>query len=57
MHDVIVVGARCAGAPLAMLLARQGGGVLSIARQGPPAGCATGKSSTGSPRTRLLCRR
>ena len=24
MHDVIVVGARCAGAPLAMLLARAG---------------------------------
>jgi flavin-dependent dehydrogenase len=32
MHDVIVVGARCAGAPLAMLLARQGIRVLLVDR-------------------------
>ena len=32
MQDVIVVGARCAGAPLAMLLARQGARVLLVDR-------------------------
>jgi flavin-dependent dehydrogenase len=32
MHDVIVVGARCAGAPLAMLLARDGLKVLLVDR-------------------------
>ena len=32
MHDAIVVGARCAGAPLAMLLARQGARVLLVDR-------------------------
>lgn len=32
MHDVIVVGARCAGSPLAMLLARQGARVLLVDR-------------------------
>ena len=31
-HDVIVVGARCAGAPLAMLLARQGYDVVLVDR-------------------------
>ncbi len=31
-HDVIVIGARCAGAPLAMLLARQGRRVLAVDR-------------------------
>src|SRR5512143_2320214 len=31
-HDVIVVGARCAGAPTAMLLARQGHDVLLVDR-------------------------
>ena len=31
-YDVIVVGARCAGAPLAMLLARRGHGVLLLDR-------------------------
>ena len=36
MHDVIVVGARCAGAPLAMLLARQGGRVLLLDRASFP---------------------
>jgi flavin-dependent dehydrogenase len=30
MYDAIVVGARCAGSPLAMLLARQGHKVLLI---------------------------
>jgi flavin-dependent dehydrogenase len=30
MHDVIVIGARCAGAPTAMLLARQGYSVLLV---------------------------
>jgi flavin-dependent dehydrogenase len=31
-HDVIVVGARCAGSPTAMLLARQGYRVLLVDR-------------------------
>src|SRR5437867_3320019 len=31
-YDVIVIGARCAGAPLAMLLARQGRHVLAVDR-------------------------
>ena len=32
MHDVIVVGARCAGSSLAMLLAQQGARVLLVDR-------------------------
>jgi flavin-dependent dehydrogenase len=32
VHDVIIVGARCAGSPLAMLLARQGAKVLVVDR-------------------------
>jgi flavin-dependent dehydrogenase len=36
VHDVIVVGARCAGAPLAMLLARQGAKVLLVDRAAFP---------------------
>ena len=36
MHDVIVVGARCAGAPLAMLLARRGARVLLVDRASFP---------------------
>ena len=36
MHDVIVVGARCAGAPLAMLLARHGAKVLLVDRASFP---------------------
>jgi len=32
MHDVIVIGARCAGAPTAMLLARKGYNVLLVDR-------------------------
>ncbi|HEV3472681.1 MAG TPA: NAD(P)/FAD-dependent oxidoreductase, partial [Actinomycetota bacterium] len=32
MHDVVIVGARCAGAPLAMLLARAGHDVLMVDR-------------------------
>jgi 2-polyprenyl-6-methoxyphenol hydroxylase-like FAD-dependent oxidoreductase len=36
MHDVIIVGARCAGASLAMLLARQGVKVLLVDRAGFP---------------------
>ncbi len=32
MYDVIIVGARCAGSPLAMLLARNGGRVLLLDR-------------------------
>jgi flavin-dependent dehydrogenase len=35
-HDVIVVGARCAGAPTAMLLARKGYRVLLVDRAGFP---------------------
>jgi flavin-dependent dehydrogenase len=34
-HDVIVVGARCAGSPLAMLLARRGHRVLVVDRSAP----------------------
>lgn len=36
MYDVIVVGARCAGAPLAMLLARRGSRVLVVDRAAFP---------------------
>jgi flavin-dependent dehydrogenase len=36
MHDVIIVGARCAGSPLAMLLARQGMKVLLVDRASFP---------------------
>jgi flavin-dependent dehydrogenase len=32
MHDVVIVGSRCAGAPLAMLLAREGHDVLMVDR-------------------------
>src|SRR5687767_7564034 len=32
MHDVVIVGSRCAGAPLAMLLARNGHDVLVVDR-------------------------
>ena len=32
MYDAIVIGARCAGAPLAMLLARRGGRILLLDR-------------------------
>lgn len=37
MYDAIIVGARCAGAPLAMLLARQGHRVLVLDRTDLPA--------------------
>ncbi len=36
MHDVIIVGARCAGSSLAMLLARQGVRVLVVDRASFP---------------------
>jgi len=36
MHDVIVVGARCAGSSTAMLLARQGFKVLLVDRAAFP---------------------
>ena len=36
MHDVIIVGARCAGSPLAMLLARHGVKVLLVDRASFP---------------------
>ncbi|SCL14843.1 Dehydrogenase (flavoprotein) [Micromonospora nigra] len=36
MHDVIVVGARCAGSPVAMLLARRGHRVLMVDRSSFP---------------------
>jgi len=32
MHDVIVIGARCAGSPTAMLLTRKGYRVLVVDR-------------------------
>jgi glycine/D-amino acid oxidase-like deaminating enzyme len=62
MYDAIVVGARCAGAPTAMLLARKGHKVLLVDRatfpsniphghfiqhSGPPA-CTAGVCSIGS---------
>ncbi len=49
-YDAIVVGARCAGAPTAMLLARKGYRVLLLDRAGLPLQTvvvATGVSSTG----------
>ena len=36
MYDAIVVGARCAGSPTAMLLARRGYRVLLLDRAGFP---------------------
>src|SRR5262245_64403544 len=36
MYDAIVVGARCAGSPVAMLLARQGARVLLVDRAAFP---------------------
>ena len=36
-YDAIVVGARCAGSPTAMLLARQGHRVLMVDRAAAPA--------------------
>ena len=36
MYDAIVVGARCAGSPTAMLLARKGHKVLLLDRAGFP---------------------
>ncbi len=36
MYDVIIVGARCAGSPLAMLLARRGHRVLAVDRSSFP---------------------
>jgi flavin-dependent dehydrogenase len=35
-HDVPIVGTRCAGAPLAMLLARKGHKVLGVDRTQSP---------------------
>lgn len=32
MHDVVIVGARCAGAPVGMLLAEAGHSVLMVDR-------------------------
>lgn len=36
MYDVIVVGARCAGSPTAMLLARKGYRVLLVIKRRSP---------------------
>ena len=36
-YDVVIVGARCAGASLAMLLARAGLAVLAVDRESPGA--------------------
>jgi flavin-dependent dehydrogenase len=40
MYDALIVGARCAGSPLAMLLARQGARVLLLDRATFPSGRA-----------------
>lgn len=39
MYDVIVIGARCAGAPTALLLARQGYRVLLVDKAAFPSDC------------------
>ena len=39
MYDAIVIGARCAGAPTAMLLARQGYRVLLVDKAVFPSDC------------------
>ena len=39
MHDVIVIGARCAGAPTALLLARKGYRVLLVDKAAFPSDC------------------
>ena len=45
MYDAIVIGARCAGASAAMLLARAGHRVLLVDRATFPATSRTGTSS------------
>jgi flavin-dependent dehydrogenase len=45
MYDSIVIGARCAGSPTAMLLARKGYKVLLVDRAAFPSPCLTGTSS------------
>jgi 2-polyprenyl-6-methoxyphenol hydroxylase-like FAD-dependent oxidoreductase len=39
MYDVIVIGARCAGAPTALLLARKGYRVLLVDKAAFPSDC------------------
>jgi 2-polyprenyl-6-methoxyphenol hydroxylase-like FAD-dependent oxidoreductase len=50
IYDAIIVGARCAGASLAMLLARQGAKVLLVDRATFPPTFRTVTSSTGTAR-------
>ena len=48
MVDVIVVGARCAGAAVAMLLARRGWQVLMLDKDPPNVGNLTSSASTAA---------
>ncbi len=51
MYDAIVVGARCAGSPTAMLLARKGYRVLLLGTRGLE--CSSGFTSTERPELRF----
>ena len=53
-YDVIVIGARCAGSPTAMLLARKGHRVLVVDRATFPSDTVSTTSSTlsGQPHSR-----
>jgi flavin-dependent dehydrogenase len=53
MYDVIVVGARCAGSPLALLLARQGARVLLVDRTTFPSDTMNGHYITAAGVRRL----
>ena len=54
MYDAIVIGARCAGAATAMLLARQGHRVLLLDRGVIPSDVHRGPSFTGTVRSDSL---
>ena len=46
MYDVIVIGARCAGAPTALLLARKGYRVLLVDKATFPSDCLNNKKES-----------
>ena len=54
MYDAIVVGARCAGAPTAMLLARRGHKVLMVDRSKFPSDVLHSTLLTHQPGCQLL---